>query len=76
MTRRHACGRPLSGVEEATALAELAEVAHGRVDLPAQEAGLAIGFPRPGRRCAALISRWIEEGRPRAAAVRQTPFTG
>ncbi len=24
----------------------------------------------------ALISSWIEEGRRRAAAVRQTPFTG
>jgi hypothetical protein len=44
ITRGHARGRALTGVEEAAALAELAEVAHGRVDLLAQEAGLAIGF--------------------------------
>jgi hypothetical protein len=42
--RRHLRGRALTGAEEAAALAELAEVAHGRVDLLAEEAGLAIGF--------------------------------
>ena len=77
---------------EAAALAELAEVAHGRVDLLAQEAGLVIGFHghdidaamylQIAQLCikagadTARISRWIEEGRRRAAAVRQTPFTG
>jgi hypothetical protein len=92
ITRRHARGRALTGVEEAAALAELAEVAHGRVDLLAEEAGLAIGFhdqdidaPRYlqiAQLCikagadTSLISGWIEEGRRRAAAVRQTPFTG
>jgi hypothetical protein len=92
ITRRHARGRALTGVEEAAALAELAEVAHGRVDLLAQEAGLAIGFHdrdidapmylQIAQLCikagadTALISRWIEEGRRRAADVRQTPFTG
>jgi hypothetical protein len=92
ITRRHARGRALTGVEEAAALAELAEGAHGRVDLLAQEAGLAIGFHgqdvdaqmylqiaqlciRAGADIA-LISRWIEEGRRRAAAVKQAPFTG
>jgi hypothetical protein len=44
ITRRHARARALTGVEEAAAFAELAEVAHGRVDLLAPEAGLAIGF--------------------------------
>jgi hypothetical protein len=92
ITRRHARGRALTGVEEAAALSELAEVAHGRVDLLAQEAGLAIGFHdqdidapmylQIAQLCikagadTALISRWIEEGRRRAADVRQTPFTG
>ena len=41
---RHVRGRPLTGIEEAAALAELAEVADGRVDLLAEQAGLAIGF--------------------------------
>ena len=92
ITRRHARGRVLTGVEEAAALAELAEVAHGRVDLLAQEARLAIGFHgqdvdapmylQIAQLCikagadTALISRWIEEGRRRAASVRQAPFTG
>jgi predicted urease superfamily metal-dependent hydrolase len=92
ITRRHARARALTGVEEAAVLAELAEVAHGRVDLLAQEAGLAIGFHgqdidapmylQIAQLCikagadTALISHWIEEGQRRAAAVRQTPFTG
>ena len=79
-------------MEEAAALAELAEIAHGRVDLLAQEAGLAIGchgqdvdapmYLQIAQLCikagadTALISRWIEEGRRRVAAVRQTSFTG
>ena len=92
ITRRHARGRALTGAEEAAALAELAEVAHARVDLLAQEAGLAIGFHgqdvdapmylQIAQLCikagadTALISRWIDEGRRRAAAARQTPLTG
>jgi len=90
ITRRHARGRALTGAEEAAALAELAEAADGRVDLLAEEAGHRLARTRP--RCTglpadrpavitagadtALISRWIEEGRRRAAAARQPPFTG
>jgi len=78
ITRRHARTRALTGVEESAALAELAEVADGRVDLLAQEAGLAIGFHdqdvdapmylQIAQLCIkagadiVLISRWIEEG--------------
>ena len=85
-------GRPLTGAGEAAALAELAEVADGRIDLLAEEAGLMIGFHDQDADAAvylqiaelcikagadtALISRWVEEGRCRAAAMRQTPFTG
>ena len=92
ITRRHVRGRPLTGVEEAAALAELAEVADGRIDLLAEEAGLAIGFHdqdadapvylQIAQLCikagadTAVISRWIEEGRRRAAAARRRPFTG
>jgi hypothetical protein len=92
ITRRHSRGRPLTGIEEAAALAELAEVADGRVDLLAEEAGLAIGFYdqdadapvylQIAQLCikagadTAVISRWIEEGRRRAAAARWPPFTG
>ncbi len=39
---------PLTGVEEAAALAELAAVADGRIDLLAEDAGLAIGFHDQG----------------------------
>lgn len=76
-------GRPLTGVEEAAALTQLAEVADGRVDLLAEQAGLAIGFHdqdadapvylQIAQLCieagadTSLISRWIEEGRRRAA---------
>ena len=65
-------------MEEAAALAQLAEVADGRVDLLVEEAGLAIGFHdqdtdapvylQIARLCikagadTSLISRWIEEG--------------
>jgi hypothetical protein len=85
-------GRALTGPEEAAALAELAEVADRRVELLAQEAGLAVGFHEHGPEApvylqiaqlcikagadTALISRWIEEGRRRAAAAKQPPFTG
>jgi hypothetical protein len=92
ITRRNVRGRPLTAVEEAAALAELAEVADGRIDLLAEEAGLAIGFHdqdadapvylQIAQLCikagadTAVISRWIEEGRRRAAAARRRPFTG
>jgi hypothetical protein len=92
ITRRNVGGRPLTGAEEAAALAELAEVADGRIDLLGQEAGLAIGFHdqdadapvylQIAQLCikagadTAVISRWIEEGRRRAAAARRRPFTG
>ncbi len=88
VTRRHARGRALTGVEETAALTELAEVAAGRVDLLAQHAGLAVGFHgrdsdapiylQIAQLCiqagadTALIPRWIAEGRRRAAA-RQFP---
>lgn len=83
VTRRHARGGPLTPARQATALAELAEVADGRVDLLAEYAGLAMSTDEddPGapvcRRIAqlcimagadmALIDRWIEEGRCRGA---------
>jgi len=92
VTRRHARGRALTGAEEAAALAELAEVADGRVDLLAQHAALAVGFHENdidapvflqiAQLCVkagadtALIPRWIEEGRRRAVAAKQIPFTG
>lgn len=92
ITRRHARARALTGAEEAAALAELVEVAGGRVDLLAMEAGLTIGFhERDGETSVcwqiaqlcikagvdtALISSWIEEGRRRAAAVKRPPFAG
>jgi hypothetical protein len=41
ITQRHVHGRRLTGVEE---VAALAEVADGRIDLLAEQAGLAIGF--------------------------------
>jgi len=92
ITRRYARGRALTGAEEAAALAELAEVADGRVDLLAREAGLAIGFHEREEEASvylqvaqlcikagadtALISTWIEEGRRRAAAASRPPFAG
>jgi hypothetical protein len=92
ITRRHARGRPLTDGEETAALEELAEVAAGRADLLAQQAGLALGFHEADADAAvyrqvaqlciragadtALISRWIDEGRRRAAAAKQIPFGG
>jgi hypothetical protein len=92
VTRKHARWRPLTEAEETAALAELAEVADGRVDLLAEEAGVTLGAheddPDPAlhlqvaQLCiragadTALISRWIEVGRQRAAAARQVPYTG
>jgi hypothetical protein len=92
VTRRHARARALTGAEEAEALAELAEVADGRVDLLARQAGLAVGlhehdldapvYLQIAQLCikagadTALIARWIEEGQRRAVAAGQIPFTG
>jgi hypothetical protein len=91
ITRRHARWRALTDAEEAAALADLAEASGGRVDLLAQAAGLAIGchehdgdapvYLQIAQLCIkagadmALISQWIDEGRRRAAAARQTRFT-
>lgn len=92
ITMRHARARALTGVEEAAALAELAEVAAGRSDLLAEQAGLALGFHehdtdwavylQAAQLCikagadTALIPHWIEAGRQRAAAAGQIPFSG
>ena len=89
---RHAQGWRLTADEEARAIAELTEAAAGRADLLAERAGTALGFGegRPdGARyqqiaelCIAagadqaLIERWINVGRERAAAVAAIPYTG
>jgi hypothetical protein len=89
---RHARWRPLTEAEEASAVAELAEVASGRADLLAEYAGVALGFHEHGldaaryRRAAALCVRagadpglipgWVAEGRRRAAVAAQVPFSG
>ena len=57
ITRRHVRGRPLTGLEEAAALAELAEVADGRIDLLAQEAGLAIHLALSSQTCRCRTAR-------------------
>src|SRR5712692_4221705 len=44
VTRRHARGGPLTGEQEAAALAELAEVTGGRKDLLAEHAGVLLGW--------------------------------
>src|SRR5260370_3301543 len=89
---RHAQGWRLRPNEEAVALAELTEAAAGRAGLLAERAGTALGFGegRPdaaryqqiAELCIAagadqaLIERWIEVGRERAAAVAAIPYTG
>lgn len=89
---RHALGWRLSAGEEAVAVAEVAEAAAGRADLLAERAGTALGFGkgRPDaaryRQIAelcvaagadqALIERWIEVGRDRAAAAAAIPYAG
>jgi hypothetical protein len=83
-------GKP-AGDEIAAAAAELREVAGGRPDLLAEEAGILLGFhegglKEPRARCAAqlliaagadesLIPAWIEEGRRRAGLRRHPPFS-
>lgn len=87
---RHARRGPLTGEQEAAALAELAEVADGRVDLLAEHAGVLLGFHEPdidaavydriAQRCISAgadmvaIESGIGEGRRRSAAVARIPF--
>jgi hypothetical protein len=89
---RHALGWRLTADEETVAVAELTEAAAGRADLLAERAGTALGFggDRPDaaryRQIAelciaagadpALIERWIQVGRDRAAAAAAIPYTG
>ncbi len=87
---RHARTGSMTGAQQAAALAELAEVANGRVDLLAEHAGVALAFqendadPGLAQRVAqlcisagadiALIEQWIGEGSRRAAIARQVPY--
>ncbi len=84
--------RELTEYEEAAAVAALRELASGRADLLAEVAGVLEGtsegkLNEPLKRQAAMLCRnagadpeaipgWIEEGRRRAAAARQPPFSG
>ena len=90
--RHRAQWRELGSNEEATAVAALRELAGGRADLLAEVAGILEGarkgeLDEPLARQAAALCRkagadpeaipaWIEEGRRRAAAARQPPFSG
>jgi hypothetical protein len=90
--RHRARWRPLTGEEEAAALAELRALADGRADLLAQVAGIFEGTSEgepdePLARSAARLCRlagadtdaipaWIEEGRRRSANARRPPFSG
>ena len=90
--RHHARWRPLTGDEEATAVAELRAIAGGRADLLAEVAGIFEGtsegeLDEPLVRQAAdlcrkagadpdAISRWVEEGRRRAESARKMPHSG
>jgi hypothetical protein len=90
--RHHAKWRDLTAAEEGAAVAGLRELAGGRADLLAEVAGLLQGAregepDEPLARQAAALCRkagadpetipaWIAEGRRRAAAARQPPFSG
>jgi hypothetical protein len=90
--RHHARWRPLTGEEEAAALAALRALAGGRADLLAEVAGIFEGtsegeLDEPLARSAARLCRragadtdaipaWIEEGRRRSASARRPPFSG
>jgi hypothetical protein len=90
VTRRHAGGGPLTGEQEARALAELAEVSEGRVDLLAEYAGVLLGSHENDVDAAvckqiaqlcisagahmAAIESWMGEGRRRSAAAGPIPF--
>ena len=89
---RHAPSWRPGGPDNATTIAELAEIADGRADLLAQCAGLALGYgerqpeaahyQRMAELCLAagadqtLIQRWIDIGRQRATTTAAIPFTG
>jgi len=82
----------LADEAESAAVAEIRELAGGRADLLAEVAGILEGtsereLDEPLTRQAAMLCRkagaepeaipaWIEEGRMRAAAARQPPFSG
>jgi len=90
--RHRARWRPLTGDEEAQALAELAALAGGRADLLAEVAGIFEGTSEgepdePLARSAARLCRlagadleaipaWAEEGRRRRAAARKALPSG
>jgi hypothetical protein len=90
--RHRARWRDLNSEEETAAVAELRVLAGGRADLLAEVAGIFEGaregeLDEPLARQAAMLCRkagadpkaipaWIEEGRRRAAAARQPPFSG
>jgi hypothetical protein len=90
--RHRARWRPLTGEEEAAALAELRALAAGRADLLAQVAGIFEGTSEgepdePLARSAARLCRmagadagaipgWVQEGRRRSANARRPPFSG
>jgi hypothetical protein len=86
---RHASGGALTAEQEAAAVAELTAEAGGRPDLLAERAGTALGFGErqhdAGRwrltaeLCVkagadeALIGRWVQVGRDRAATAALPP---
>lgn len=90
--QRHAPWRKPTEAETTAAVAELLEIAGRRADLLAEVAGLLTGFYRETKEetraraaayyCVAAgarrdeIPRWIEVGRNRAAAARQSPGAG
>jgi len=90
--RHHAKWRPLTGEEEAAALAGLREITGGRADLLAEVAGIFEGTSEgepdePLARSAARLCRmagadadaipaWVDEGRRRSANARRPPFSG
>ena len=90
VTRRHVRGGPLTGEQEAAALAELAEVSDGRIDLLAEHAGVLLGFHENDLDAAvyeqmaqlcisagadmAAIEKWIGVGQMRAANAGRVPF--
>jgi hypothetical protein len=89
---RHAGLGALAPEQEATAVAELREIAGHRPDLLAHRAGTAIGFGESQYDAVvyrliadlcikagadpAQIPGWIQVGRQRAELARQVPYTG